>query len=359
MCSTFMPEYFYSGTVSTLCFLFTLAPEQSILCFSLLISHLKKASGKEIWSICVENYLSGTQGLRRTPFYANTRALFRGTKRLAVTRPQLSFLQPLCRRKAPSEWTLASVFSSCSNTHRFFLFSCLLVKSPPDLDAGDFEYDVFLTYCRKDFSWVDKELLPLFNHNQVKYCVDFIHFELGKAFLQSMVEGIYKSRKVLAVWSANYASSKYCKQELDYALQRSFEKSDTAVIIIRIDWTDPTRLPKTLRTKTFLDYYDSAERKGWEKRLIRHLKPPKQPKKMIVSIVWEQSVRDRTLHYSEIAERNGWETTLTRHLKPPKPMVVSTVWEPFVGELTLHYSDSAERKEWETLALTLEEIYKN
>ncbi|CAH3017411.1 unnamed protein product [Porites evermanni] len=159
------------------------------------------------------------------------------------------------------------------------------VKSPPDLDAGDFEYDVFLTYCRKDFSWVDKELLPLFNHNQVKYCVDFIHFELGKAFLQSMVEGIYKSRKVLAVWSANYASSKYCKQELDYALQRSFEKSDTAVIIIRIDWTDPTRLPKTLRTKTFLDYHDSAERKGWEKRLIQHLKPPKQPKKMIVSIV--------------------------------------------------------------------------
>ena len=164
-------------------------------------------------------------------------------------------------------------------------FSCLLVKSPPDLDAGDFEYDVFLTYSRKDFSWVDKELLPLFNHNQVKYCVDFIHFELGKAFLQSMVEGIYKSRKVLAVWSANYASSKYCKQELDYALQRSFEKSDTAVIIIRIDWTDPTRLPKTLRTKTFLDYHDSAERKGWEKRLIQHLKPPKQPKKMIVSIV--------------------------------------------------------------------------
>ena len=174
-----------------------------------------------------------------------------------------------------------------------------------------------------------------------------------------MVEGIYKSRKVLAVWSANYASSKYCKQELDYALQRSFEKSDTAVIIIRIDWTDPTRLPKTLRTKTFLDYHDSAERKGWEKRLIQHLKPPKQPKKMIVSIVWEPSVGDRTLHYSDIAERNGWGTTLTRHLKPPQQMVVSIVWEPFVGERALHYSDSAERKRWETLTLNLEEIYKN
>ena len=120
---------------------------------------------------------------------------------------------------------------------------------------------------------MDKELLPLFSHNQVKYCVDFLHFELGKAFLQNMVQSIYKSRKVLAVWSANFNKSKYCKQELDYALQRSFEKSDTSVIVIRIDCTDPTRLPKPLQTKTFLDYSDSAERKGWETRLIRHLDP--------------------------------------------------------------------------------------
>lgn len=119
---------------------------------------------------------------------------------------------------------------------------------------------------------MDKELLPLFNNNQVKYCVDHLHFELGKAFLESMVEGLYKSRKVLAVWTKNYAASKYCKQELDYALQRSFERSNSAVIVIRIDDTDRRQLPKALRAKTFLGHSDSAERKGWEKRLIKHLK---------------------------------------------------------------------------------------
>ena len=98
---------------------------------------------------------------------------------------------------------------------------------------------------------MDKVLLPLFNHNQVKYCVDFLHFELGKAVLQNMVQSIYKSRKVLAVWSTNFNKSRYCKQELDYALQRSFEKSDTAVIVIRIDCTDPTRLPKLYKQKHF------------------------------------------------------------------------------------------------------------
>ena len=183
---------------------------------------------------------------------------------------------------------------------------------------------------------MDRELLPLFNHNQVKYCVDFLHFELGKAFVENIVEGICKSRKFLAVWSANFASSIYCNKELDFALHRSFQKSDTTVIVIRIDWTDPTRLPKSLQTKTFLDYADSAERKGWEKRLIQHLKPPKQPKKMIVSIVWEPIVGDRALHYFDIAERNGWETRLIRHLKTPKQIIVSIVWEPIVGDRALH-----------------------
>ena len=154
--------------------------------------------------------------------------------------------------------------------------------SPPEEDGKDFEYDVFITYSRKDFTWVNEELLPLLNSNQIKYCVDHLHFKLGKVFLESMVEGVYKSRKVMAVWSKNYATSKYCKQELDYALQRSFDRSDSAVIVIRIDPTDKKQLPKALRARTFLDYADRVEREGWEKRLIKHLKPPRAKKTQMI-----------------------------------------------------------------------------
>ena len=119
---------------------------------------------------------------------------------------------------------------------------------------------------------MDKELLSLLLENQVNYCVHHLHFELGKAFVESMVESVYQSRKVLVVWSGNYASSKYCKQELDYAIQRSFQNSDCSVVVIKLDRTDRRQLPKPLRAKTFLDYSDSVERKGWEKRLITHLK---------------------------------------------------------------------------------------
>ena len=153
------------------------------------------------------------------------------------------------------------------------------------MDQNNFKYDVFVTYSRKDSRWVDREVLRLLRENQVKYCVDHEHFELGKVFVQSMVDSVYQSRKVLAVWSENYASSKYCKQELDYAIQRSFQNNDCSVIVIRLEKTDPKQLPKPLRARTFLDYTDSVEKKGWEKRLITHLKGPDQKNNVITTIV--------------------------------------------------------------------------
>ena len=159
------------------------------------------------------------------------------------------------------------------------------MRPPPGNDENDFKYDVFVTYSRKDSLWVKSELLSLLRENQVKYCVDHEHFELGKVFVQSMVDSVYQSRKVLAVWSDGYASSRYCMQELDYAIQRSFQNSDCSVLVIRLDGTNRKQLPKPLRARTFLDYSDSVERQGWEKRLITHLKGLEQKSNVITTIV--------------------------------------------------------------------------
>ena len=98
----------------------------------------------------------------------------------------------------------------------------LLVRPPSEVDENDIKYDVFVTYSRNDFPWVDRELLRLLLENQVNYCVDHVHFQLGKAIVDNISDSVYQSRKVLAVWSGSYASGKYYKQELDYAIQRSF-----------------------------------------------------------------------------------------------------------------------------------------
>ncbi|XP_068749485.1 opioid-binding protein/cell adhesion molecule homolog [Montipora capricornis] len=48
------------------------------------------------------------------------------------------------------------------------------IISSTDEDQTEFDYDVFVTYSKKDCAWVDKELLPPFDKNQVKYCVDHL-----------------------------------------------------------------------------------------------------------------------------------------------------------------------------------------
>jgi len=142
------------------------------------------------------------------------------------------------------------------------------------VNGRQFRYDVFVTFSSQDLNWVKKELLPLLEKHKLIYCIHDRDFEIGKAVVDNMAESVYTSRKVLAVMSHNYMSSKFCRGELEMALYRSTEMGDSSVIVMRIDGVDRSKLPKALRNRTFLDHYDITERKTWEERLIKHLKPP-------------------------------------------------------------------------------------
>ena len=137
-----------------------------------------------------------------------------------------------------------------------------------------FKYDVFVTFSSQDLNWVTKELLPLLEKHKLNYCIHDRDFEIGKPVVDNMADSVYTSRKVLAVMSRNYMSSKFCRGELEMALYRSTEMGDSSVIVMRIDNIDRSKLPKALRNRTFLDHHDLTERKTWEERLIKHLKPP-------------------------------------------------------------------------------------
>lgn len=171
-----------------------------------------------------------------------------------------------------------------------FLF---LVKPFPGDEEPIYEYDVFITYSRKDSNWVNSKLLSLLSENQVKYCIDKMHFKLGYPILDSITDSVYQSRYVLAVWSGSYAASRFCKQELDYALHKSFHYSDYSVILIGLESTSLKKLPKPLRARTFLNYSDSVDREGWEKRLVKHLKrsAPEKYAPVLGTPVWLHTLR--------------------------------------------------------------------
>ncbi|XP_015762741.1 PREDICTED: hemicentin-1-like isoform X1 [Acropora digitifera] len=145
---------------------------------------------------------------------------------------------------------------------------------PVDSLSCQFQYDVFITFSSQDSNWVKKELIPLVEKHNLNYCIYDRDFEVGKPVVDNAAHSVYTSRKVLAVMSHNYMSSEFCRGELEMALYRCAKMGDPCVIVIRIDSIDLRKMPKALRNRTFLDYYDLIERKTWKERLIKYLKPP-------------------------------------------------------------------------------------
>ena len=131
---------------------------------------------------------------------------------------------------------------------------------------------MFVTFSGKDAAWVEEELVPVLEQSRLKFCIHNRDFELGKPFVDNMIDSVYSSRKVLAVVSRNYMASNFCRGELDMALQRSVEENaDASLVLLRLDDVPRSKLPKSLRGKTFLDYHDPEERCGWAPRLVKTL----------------------------------------------------------------------------------------
>ena len=153
----------------------------------------------------------------------------------------------------------------------------------------EYSYDVFVTYSGKDGKWVTNELLPCLDGSKVRYCIHSRDFELGKSIMDNMAESVYKSRKVLAVVSKSYISSKFCRDELEMALYRSAELGDSSVIVLRIDNVEHRKIPRSLRYKTYIDYADIREKNTWKKRLLKEVKPPPEKNSNDSAVVTNQN----------------------------------------------------------------------
>ena len=119
---------------------------------------------------------------------------------------------------------------------------------------------------------MSKQLLPfLEEENHIKCCIHYRDFTPGLPFQDSMVESVYNSYKIIAVFSSNFLQSNYCIHELDLAQYRLLNRRDDSLIIIRIDKTDPSKLPPALQKRNFIDYSDTLERPFWKGRLLKFL----------------------------------------------------------------------------------------
>ena len=118
-------------------------------------------------------------------------------------------------------------------------------------------------------------LLPLLEEKyHLKCCVSYRDFQIGKPFKDNFKESVYKSRKIIAVLSSNISKSNYCRYELDMAINCLIERGGDSLVMVRIDNVDASKLPRELREKHFIDYFDPLERPLWKDKLLSFLNVP-------------------------------------------------------------------------------------
>jgi hypothetical protein len=95
-----------------------------------------------------------------------------------------------------------------------------------------YQHDVFLSYSRSNQwpQYVEKKFLPMFRHfldeaiedagPPARIYVDVEQIETGQAWPAHIAGALAASKVLLALWSANYSKSPWCRAELTHMLAR-------------------------------------------------------------------------------------------------------------------------------------------
>ena len=133
---------------------------------------------------------------------------------------------------------------------------------------------MFIIYNNEDKLWMKKLLTFLEEKHNLKCCVHYRNWIIGRPFRDNMVESVNNSYKVIALFSSNSIKSNNVSYELDLAIDRQEKSGDHSLAVIRIDGVNFEELPLKLRYKTLIDYEDPSQRLIWKRRLLQFLNLP-------------------------------------------------------------------------------------
>ncbi|KAL4640547.1 toll-like receptor 3 isoform X1 [Arapaima gigas] len=131
-----------------------------------------------------------------------------------------------------------------------------------------FEYDAYVIYAQKDMRWVERHLLPL-EDKQLKFCLEDRDFVPGMSQLESIVEMMRKSRKIVFIVTDTLLKDPWCTQyKAHHAIQQVIEDSRDSVVLVFLEDVPDHQLVRSLllrramlRSRCLLDWPPQRERR--------------------------------------------------------------------------------------------------
>ncbi|XP_031719160.1 toll-like receptor 3 isoform X2 [Anarrhichthys ocellatus] len=132
-----------------------------------------------------------------------------------------------------------------------FYWNILINRTLGFSDAGveegrEFEYDAYVVHAEKDSSWVERRMVPLEN-DMCKFCLEDRDFVPGMSKLESIVDNMTKSRKILFVVTETLLRDPWCRRfKAHHALHQVIEASRDSVILVFLQDVHDYKLSRSL-----------------------------------------------------------------------------------------------------------------
>nr|KAG5696804.1 hypothetical protein BaRGS_012827 [Batillaria attramentaria] len=131
------------------------------------------------------------------------------------------------------------------------------------LQQQHFQYDVFVSYASEDLQWVRQHLMPeLEERLGLRLCVHERDFIPGKPIVDNIEETLQTSKKVLMVFSTDFARSQWCQFELTLCLSHVMDYDDALLVVLLHDVPahDMTSaMMAVLRTTTYIEWGEGPD----------------------------------------------------------------------------------------------------
>jgi TIR domain len=130
------------------------------------------------------------------------------------------------------------------------------------MTADEFEFDVFISYSRKDRDWVDRNLIPKLTSFKVSYAIDYKDFVGGRSTNAEMLRLITSSRHTVAVVTRNWTLSSFTDFELQ--LSKAIDPKARAMRLVPLLIED-CELPALLKAVAPIRCVPGNENAAWRK----------------------------------------------------------------------------------------------
>nr|KAG5694111.1 hypothetical protein BaRGS_005866 [Batillaria attramentaria] len=126
------------------------------------------------------------------------------------------------------------------------------------LQNQHFQHDVFVSYASEDLPWVREHLMPGMEAGLgLRLCLHERDFIPGKNIVDNIA-----SKKVMMLFSADFARSPWCQFELAYCLSHVMDNDDVLVVVCLHDIPSRDLTPAmraVFKTTTYIEWADEPD----------------------------------------------------------------------------------------------------